>query len=283
MVAVKPPPVAPPDWQIYGRRRAAMLRMSGGQDSAGTQCRAAIRIEGASVAHNGTQESRERWAQEAYSVLLGVARSYHAVITYKELGTEVQERSGIHTRAPLQYWIGSVLGKVVHEARRRGDPLLTALVVHSDEGWWARATRKFLRSRDSYQCTRCWTVNSMPLRRGSTVTGVSAQLCLQAEGCLPLRPGTRRPSSVGAPALLSRRLYAAAASSNSRQLASATPAARRELYRGLPLNPFTCGFSVTRCSRGTPGGTGPRERPVATRIRVTAAPPGSAVMCSSHF
>ncbi|AYN39939.1 hypothetical protein D9753_14560 [Streptomyces dangxiongensis] len=86
------------------------------------------------MAHNGTQETCERWAQKAYSVLVGVARSYHAVITYKELGTEVQERSGIHTRAPLQYWIGSVLGKVVREAHRRGDPPLTALVVHSDDG-----------------------------------------------------------------------------------------------------------------------------------------------------
>ncbi|MER5386301.1 hypothetical protein ABT040_39725 [Streptomyces sp. NPDC002688] len=86
------------------------------------------------MAHNGTQETRERWAQEAYSVLVGVAGSYHAVITYKELGTEVQERSGIHTRAPLQYWIGAVLGKVVREAHRRGDPPLTALVVHSDDG-----------------------------------------------------------------------------------------------------------------------------------------------------
>lgn len=86
------------------------------------------------MGHNRTLESRERWAQEAYSVLRDVARTYHAVITYKELGTEVQERSGIHTRAPLQYWIGAVLGKVVREAHRRGDPPLTALVVHSDDG-----------------------------------------------------------------------------------------------------------------------------------------------------
>ncbi|MFD4029077.1 hypothetical protein ACFWVP_00670 [Streptomyces sp. NPDC058637] len=79
-------------------------------------------------------EARERWAEEAYSVLTGVARTYHAVITYKELGEEVQERSGIRTKALLHNWIGSVLGKVVREAHRRGDPPLTALVVHTDDG-----------------------------------------------------------------------------------------------------------------------------------------------------
>ncbi|MEW1614691.1 MULTISPECIES: hypothetical protein [unclassified Streptomyces] len=86
------------------------------------------------MAREETRQKHERWAREAYSLLIGVACSYHAVITYKELGTEVQERSGIHTRAPLQYWIGPVLGRVVREAHRRGDPPLTALVVHSGDG-----------------------------------------------------------------------------------------------------------------------------------------------------
>ncbi|MCX4827617.1 MULTISPECIES: hypothetical protein [unclassified Streptomyces] len=80
------------------------------------------------------QDPRETWGQTAYAVLVEVARTYHAVITYKELGREVQERSGIHTRALLHNWIGSVLGRVVREAHRRGDPPLTALVVHSDDG-----------------------------------------------------------------------------------------------------------------------------------------------------
>ncbi|MEU7335750.1 hypothetical protein [Streptomyces sp. NPDC007074] len=86
------------------------------------------------MVHYDAQDARERWAEEAYSVLVGVARSYHAVITYKELGERVQERSGIRTKALLHNWIGSVLGKVVREAHRRGDPPLTALVVHTDDG-----------------------------------------------------------------------------------------------------------------------------------------------------
>ncbi|MFJ9834755.1 hypothetical protein ACIRU2_25740 [Streptomyces sp. NPDC101169] len=79
-------------------------------------------------------EAREAWAAEAYTILVGVARTYHAVITYKELGEEIQSRTGIRTRALLHNWIGPVLGRVVREAHRRGDPPLTALVVHTDDG-----------------------------------------------------------------------------------------------------------------------------------------------------
>ncbi|MEV6259874.1 hypothetical protein AB0M42_03760 [Streptomyces sp. NPDC051784] len=80
------------------------------------------------------QDNRERWAEEAYAVLVDVARTYHAVITYKELAEEIQERSGIRTQVLLHNWIGPVLGRVVREAHRRGDPPLTALVVHTDDG-----------------------------------------------------------------------------------------------------------------------------------------------------
>ncbi|WP_329413570.1 hypothetical protein OG802_24150 [Streptomyces sp. NBC_00704] len=79
-------------------------------------------------------EAREAWGAEAYSILVGVARTYHAVITYKQLGEEVQTRTGIRTKSLLQNWIGPVLGSVVREAHRRGDPPLTALVVHTDDG-----------------------------------------------------------------------------------------------------------------------------------------------------
>ncbi|MCX5351245.1 hypothetical protein OG901_26405 [Streptomyces mirabilis] len=80
------------------------------------------------------QEAREAWATAAYDVLVDVARRYHAVITYKELAEEIQVRTGIRTKALLHNWIGSVLGRVVREASGRGDPPLTALVVHSDDG-----------------------------------------------------------------------------------------------------------------------------------------------------
>lgn len=86
------------------------------------------------MGHNDAQDARERWAEEAYSVLVDVARTYHAVITYKELAEVIQERSGIRTQVLLHNWIGPVLGRVVREAHRRGDPPLTALVVHTDDG-----------------------------------------------------------------------------------------------------------------------------------------------------
>jgi CubicO group peptidase (beta-lactamase class C family) len=79
-------------------------------------------------------EALAAWSRAAYPILVGVAGHYHAVITYGELGRAVQEASGVHTRALLQNWIGRVLGPVVHAAHHRGDPPLTALVVHTDDG-----------------------------------------------------------------------------------------------------------------------------------------------------
>lgn len=79
-------------------------------------------------------EAQAAWADEAYPLLVSVARTYHKVITYKELGETVQNASGIKTTALLHNWIGPVLGRVVREAHRRGDPALTSLVVHSDDG-----------------------------------------------------------------------------------------------------------------------------------------------------
>ncbi len=80
------------------------------------------------------QEAREAWSSEAYLILVGVAQTYHAVITYKELAEEIQSRTGIRTKSLLHNWIGPILGRVVREAHRRGDPPLTALVVHTDDG-----------------------------------------------------------------------------------------------------------------------------------------------------
>ncbi|MFE5796003.1 hypothetical protein ACFQ8C_25980 [Streptomyces sp. NPDC056503] len=78
--------------------------------------------------------ARDVWAAEAYEVLVEVARTYDAVITYKELGEEIQARSGLPTDSLLHTWIGPILGQVVREAHHRGDPPLTALVVHLGDG-----------------------------------------------------------------------------------------------------------------------------------------------------
>ncbi|MDH6705772.1 TPP-dependent indolepyruvate ferredoxin oxidoreductase alpha subunit [Kitasatospora sp. MAA19] len=79
-------------------------------------------------------QAQVAWTRAAYPALVDVARRYHAVITYAELAEAVQEAAGIRTRVHQRTWIGKVLALVVREAHRRGDPPLTALVVHATDG-----------------------------------------------------------------------------------------------------------------------------------------------------
>ncbi|MGA5822979.1 hypothetical protein ACPC54_34595 [Kitasatospora sp. NPDC094028] len=74
------------------------------------------------------------WTKVAYPALVEVAGHYHAVITHAELAEAVQEASGVRTRVEQRYWMGKVLGLLVREAHRRGDPPLTALVVRAADG-----------------------------------------------------------------------------------------------------------------------------------------------------
>ncbi|MFI6155035.1 hypothetical protein ACIBCA_20340 [Kitasatospora sp. NPDC051170] len=74
------------------------------------------------------------WTRAAYPALVEVAGRYHAVITYGDLAVVVQEVSGVRTRFDQRQWLGKVLGLVVREAHRRGDPPLTSLVVHAQDG-----------------------------------------------------------------------------------------------------------------------------------------------------
>ncbi|MFD5462908.1 hypothetical protein ACFWIQ_08765 [Kitasatospora sp. NPDC127059] len=74
------------------------------------------------------------WTRAAYPALVDVARRYHAVITYADLAEAVQQASGVRTSINQRHWIGKVLALVVREAHRRGDPPLTALVVHATDG-----------------------------------------------------------------------------------------------------------------------------------------------------
>ncbi len=72
------------------------------------------------------------WTAAAVPVLERVARSYQATISYRELGDEVQHVTGIHTRVLLMNWIGQVLGGASRISHQRGQPMLSALCVHSD-------------------------------------------------------------------------------------------------------------------------------------------------------
>ncbi|OKI20942.1 hypothetical protein [Streptomyces sp. CB03911] len=92
----------------------------------------------------GAAQAQQLWAEKAYPHLVTVAGTYHAVITYKELAEAVQKASGVRTTALLHNWIGGVVGHVVREAHRRGDPPLTALVVRTSDGMVGEGYREVL-------------------------------------------------------------------------------------------------------------------------------------------
>jgi len=77
--------------------------------------------------------ARAAWTRAARPVLLNVARRYGDYITYKDLAEQVQHDAGIRTTQRMNYWIGKVLGNVARDCRARGEPLLSAFCVHSDE------------------------------------------------------------------------------------------------------------------------------------------------------
>ena len=77
----------------------------------------------------GVEGSRTEWAEHARVALLDVASRYNAVLTYKELGTYVQQESGIHTSQMLHNWIGDVLTRVARDCEARNEPNLASLCV----------------------------------------------------------------------------------------------------------------------------------------------------------
>src|SRR5580658_599848 len=107
----------------FGRQAARQLRISKNR----TVERHGYWHESDGTAVTPTEAYRA-WAEEAYGILAGVARAYHAVITYGELAEEVQKASGVQTSVPMRRWIGKVLFLVVHRAYERGNPPLTSLV-----------------------------------------------------------------------------------------------------------------------------------------------------------
>ncbi|MGC1214908.1 MAG: hypothetical protein WA890_27065 [Micromonospora sp.] len=74
------------------------------------------------------------WASHAYPILATVAGTYRGLVVYGDLAEEVQRASGVRTSVPFRHWIGKVLHLVVREGHRRGEPPLTALVVHRQDG-----------------------------------------------------------------------------------------------------------------------------------------------------
>jgi hypothetical protein len=79
----------------------------------------------------GVEAARAEWAVAARPVLLDAARSYRAVVTYKELAAEVQHRTGVRTKQPIHYWVGDVLDRVSRDCVSRDEPLLSSLCVNT--------------------------------------------------------------------------------------------------------------------------------------------------------
>jgi hypothetical protein len=77
----------------------------------------------------GQEHARATWALAARERLIETARTYHAVLTYKELSEFVQRRSLIRTNQLQQHWIGDVLGRVSAACAEKGEPLLSSLCV----------------------------------------------------------------------------------------------------------------------------------------------------------
>lgn len=122
-------------------RPAARSEFSGGKDGAAKVLRSlGFEVTGGDgraadewreAAEVGMETARSSWALAAREVLIETAGRYHSTVTYKELATAVQQRTGIRTRQLVQHWIGNVLARVAHECARRVEPNLPSLCVDS--------------------------------------------------------------------------------------------------------------------------------------------------------
>lgn len=74
------------------------------------------------------------WVKHAYETLVETAGRYNAVITYSELAEQVQRRSSLWTTSAMRNWIGGLLADLVKVNHVRGEPALTSLVVHKNDG-----------------------------------------------------------------------------------------------------------------------------------------------------
>lgn len=79
-----------------------------------------------------TEEAHAAWAAAAREMLIGTARRYHHVMTTKDLGAGVQQRTEITANQRMHYWIGDVLALVAADCASRGEPDLSALCVNAE-------------------------------------------------------------------------------------------------------------------------------------------------------
>ncbi len=72
-------------------------------------------------------------AKAARDILLQVASTYRATITYTQLASDVQRRAGVRA-GTTPGWLSETLAMVAHVGHRLAEPALTSLVVHREDG-----------------------------------------------------------------------------------------------------------------------------------------------------
>jgi len=78
-------------------------------------------------------EARTAWTLAARPVLMTAAQKYGEFVTYKVLAETVQRDADIMTTQRQDTWISSVLDSVAKECAAKGEPLLSAFAVRTNQ------------------------------------------------------------------------------------------------------------------------------------------------------
>jgi hypothetical protein len=78
-------------------------------------------------------DARIAWTLAARPMLLAAAQQYGEFVTYKDLAAIVQREADIRTTQRMDTWVGDVLGAVAQECADKGEPLLSAFAVRTDQ------------------------------------------------------------------------------------------------------------------------------------------------------
>jgi hypothetical protein len=93
----------------------------------------------------GIDAAQQAWLQAGRQVLIETAKSYHAVVTTKELGSMVSSRTRIRTTQQNHHWVADIVRLVARDCARRGEPLLASLTVNANGivgSWYADVVRE---------------------------------------------------------------------------------------------------------------------------------------------
>jgi hypothetical protein len=77
-------------------------------------------------------DALDAWEPFAVDLLMETAKHYNRFVTYKQLGSTVQDQSGVRHDGLLTNWIGSLLGRVIDHCVKQQVPQLSALCVKED-------------------------------------------------------------------------------------------------------------------------------------------------------